>query len=646
MQIQADYKNSNIYSYKNRIQNKNVSFEGINLRRLFTRSKSHTFPQNTLNEYAANLSSFLNMEYARILPRVQNLDGHQKKFLQRLAVRYSDENFSLAGNLKEDSELVFQVFEQIKAPQDYHYYALSNMTGSFGYVAKVFSLADDKETFEFIDKFRHKILPKSKKSREIVIDILQSPFKKQYISDIDDFRSYFILNSENPDVIKNLDNLLENNQFDRKVFDIRLAVKNILSSGRIKSGQILTQDNIEKYYSKSGADFLEQFIDGYYANRDFKLAPENELNILEMYKSTTKDNIQSRLNVLEKFEHTLTKSENGAEDEIPAMRKLFEMMDTDKHAKKFVDKFTSNGHVQIESIAKLTEILEELTPEKVYIFSNNIFRILRRVEGDELVPVLKEQYNNPFFETKASEFGRKQMERYRYRDSESYLSKQTRRLINKFNEIRYAHSSKKTAKPVQSVDVKPVVTEEMPIRLEHTITDQNGETVIKLVNKVKESPKARKLRLIGEVDEFISKKLSAKTIEEQGIDYRKKATKMRLKMLPEIFASIKETRQADRRLPGNKKPKSSNKDAVELYKLIKGNNRKYIKYLLEKRNVDGTRMFEVKDIISMIEEANKHVESMKKANPEFKAKDAKAYFDHLYDAKVEQYGKVKRPKKK
>ena len=48
----------------------------------------------------------------------------------------------------------------------------------------------------------------------------------------------------------------------------------------------------------------------------------------------------------------------------------------------------------------------------------------------------------------------------------------------------------------------------------------------------------------------------------------------------------------------------------------------------------------------MVEKANKRIDSMKKANPDFKAKDAKAYFDHLYDAKIEQYGKVKKSRNK
>ena len=73
-------------------------------------------------------------------------------------------------------------------------------------------------------------------------------------------------------------------------------------------------------------------------------------------------------------------------------------------------------------------------------------------------------------------------------------------------------------------------------------------------------------------------------------------------MLPEIFSSIADTRKADRAV-GKHRINSSNKDALDLYLLINGSNKKYVNYLLKKRNVDNSRMFEVKDIISMVKKA-------------------------------------------
>ena len=115
-------------------------------------------------------------------------------------------------------------------------------------------------------------------------------------------------------------------------------------------------------------------------------------------------------------------------------------------------------------------------------------------------------------------------------------------------------------------------------------------------------------------------------------------------MLPEIFASITDTRKADRDV-GKYKINSSNKDALDLYLLINGSNRKYINYMLKKRNTDNTRMFEVKDIIASVRKAEAKIAADKKANPDYRANDARKYYNHLFEAKLQQYGKIKRPAK-
>ena len=138
-----------------------------------------------------------------------------------------------------------------------------------------------------------------------------------------------------------------------------------------------------------------------------------------------------------------------------------------------------------------------------------------------------------------------------------------------------------------------------------------------------------------EIKNIIHKKLSAKTIERQEKMYEEHATKMKLNLLNEMFESIAETRKIDK-LVGKQKSNSSNLDVVKLYNKINGKNRKLINYLLKKRNVDNTRMFEIKEIINILDKAEKHVKSA-----ELNTKEEKEYYSHLFDAKVEQYGKVK-----
>ena len=67
--------------------------------------------------------------------------------------------------------------------------------------------------------------------------------------------------------------------------------------------------------------------------------------------------------------------------------------------------------------------------------------------------------------------------------------------------------------------------------------------------------------------------------------------------------------------------------------------------MLKKRNADNTRMFEVKDIIASVRKAEAKIAADKKTNPDYRANDARKYYNHLYEAKLQQYGKIKRPAK-
>lgn len=143
---------------------------------------------------------------------------------------------------------------------------------------------------------------------------------------------------------------------------------------------------------------------------------------------------------------------------------------------------------------------------------------------------------------------------------------------------------------------------------------------------------------------FVKNKLGEKTFSRQSDDFGKNATQIRLKMLPEIFASIADTRKVDRMI-GKTKNQSSNKDVLTLYSKINGQNKKFVNYMLKKRNADNSRMFEVRDIIAILDKAENKIANNKKLNSDYRAKDAKAYYNHLFDAKVDQYGKLQRAKK-
>jgi hypothetical protein len=170
--------------------------------------------------------------------------------------------------------------------------------------------------------------------------------------------------------------------------------------------------------------------------------------------------------------------------------------------------------------------------------------------------------------------------------------------------------------------------------IKNKLSAEHGEIKIIPYSKVQ----MQKIAVQNSVREFINKKLHASIVNEQEKIYTNKATKMRVRMLPEILASIKDTR-ADNRSLGIK-PKVSNSDAVDLYTRINGKNKKLVNYMLKKRNSDGKRIFDVKSIIDALGSVHKKViiERLKPA-------ETKARYEEFYQEQLNTYGKLTRVKK-
>lgn len=120
---------------------------------------------------------------------------------------------------------------------------------------------------------------------------------------------------------------------------------------------------------------------------------------------------------------------------------------------------------------------------------------------------------------------------------------------------------------------------------------------------------------------------------------------MRLKLLPEIFDSIKDTRKMQK--SAGKKPSIKNRDALKLFSRINGKNRKLVNYMLKQTDSDGNRIYDIKDIIYRLDLVEQKIFNLKSAKgKEFKAADAKRVCDYEYETIINRYGKLKRTKKK
>jgi hypothetical protein len=177
-----------------------------------------------------------------------------------------------------------------------------------------------------------------------------------------------------------------------------------------------------------------------------------------------------------------------------------------------------------------------------------------------------------------------------------------------------------------------------------TAEAQNTETTpIKLVKTIKESPQARKLRVTSDINGIIEQKLGEKTLEKQKGNFAANATVMRFKLLNDIFDSISATRTQQKAL--GIRPTIQNRDAIKVFSRINGRNKKLVRYMLRQTNSNNERIYNIRDIVSLVDNAEKQIAKNKKANKSYKAADAKAYYENIYQSMVQEHGKLKRKRK-
>ncbi|MBO6180970.1 hypothetical protein J6O86_04720, partial [bacterium] len=257
----------------------------------------------------------------------------------------------------------------------------------------------------------------------------------------------------------------------------------------------------------------------------------------------------------------------------------------------------------------------------------------------------KNEVENPFFITESYAQILEDSIKAGFSKKESKISQMARFVENKINQMRYNRiesAAPQTTTEIQLVkpSYTPVVAPVYP-----TTAIETKTPAIKLKRTFKESPQARKLRVQNDVNEIIKQKLGQKTFENQQHDYNVGAMVMRLKLLPEIFESIKDTRKIQKM--AGQRPNVENKDAIKLYSRINGKNRKLVNYMLKQTDSEGHRIYNMKEILAKLDLIEAKVSNLKSAKgKDFNSKDAKIVYQNEYEKLFEQYGKLKRAKKK
>lgn len=588
------------------------------------------------------------------------------KFYQRLVELYNLRNFKVNENNREDIGLISKILEKVKKPTEKGILILEHKDFSLENINTIYEQNKKNKNVEnFVYKYLTRILQKySGSSKDVLIDLVKSKNFKDYIKNYKNYQAYLFLNKYDNEAVKKLDAMIESKTYNKEKYENLKKISQISFLKNFSADSKLHSENIIDIFNENG-NRIFQILDDCDNFNYSKISEETEKILLEMYLTSNEKNADIRSGILKHADKKYSRLEmtsDRQEEILKETLKLFNTIDNDKNAFSFVKKTLKTYGIQ--DVEMINIILEKVPTLKLNIFKRNVINIIRQVRKNEILETLDKNITKTFFETPSVRFNRLESEKYGYRKPRSVFRKMYDSIANNMNIMYYhiqeAFNTSATKSEAVKTREKILNTTENPF-VADTIKDNVSENFFsttnlqindvansEIINQSKtkaEIRKEKKAEVVKNVFDITKNKLGVKTYAKQQNDFGLYANKIRLQFLPEIFASIAETRKIDKAV-GKLKSNSSNTDALQLYMLINGNNKKLVNYLLKKRNIDGSRMFEVKDIINILKKAENKIAEKKKSNPEYKARDSRAYYNHLYEAKIQEYGKVKRTKSK
>ena len=151
---------------------------------------------------------------------------------------------------------------------------------------------------------QRKVLDYGEDSGKVIIKMLDSKYKEDFIKTPLEYASYIKLNSEKPDCVKSLEKLLDEGKFDRALYDRELSFENIMKRRNVAELVGHNKEYIKANLTDANNKFLKIFGEDFYVYRkDF--SEQDTQDLLSIFKSTNGENLKSRIRILEKFKFQL-----------------------------------------------------------------------------------------------------------------------------------------------------------------------------------------------------------------------------------------------------------------------------------------------------------------------------------------------------
>lgn len=322
----------------------------------------------------------------------------------------------------------------VQKPTQSHFNIVARTKDSFESLEKIFSLATDEKSLEFVENLQYDVLRNNKNSSKVIIDLLSSKNSEKYIDKLGSYTSYLKLHGEEENAVAKLDELVDSGKYSRLRTDAELAIKGLMKKKAINVAMAGKTTALEQAYTKDRGNFLQAIVNNFIPKR--KTPSDATKNVVvDMYKSLGTENMKLRQQVMDRFKYTAVKDKAA---EINEMRVLFNRIDTDAEARKFVQK-SINKDLKVNSIAELNEVLNAAPLMKANVFFNNAKRIIELSSGEERHAALQKELENPFFvpQKRAKIVG---MFSHSY-DNDGFVMKAVKIIENEINKFRYSRMS-------------------------------------------------------------------------------------------------------------------------------------------------------------------------------------------------------------
>ena len=602
-------------------------------------------------DFLEHAAQVLDVDAGKIFHMAQGKTQNQMRFLGSMVEHFNAQNFYAVQEhrVKEDGNVVLELFKRVLKPKDEHFAMVERSNLSMTNIKKCFDACEDNPKKLKKIQQAYEELGRVKEKDNLIIDIVESPNASEYIDNMQKYLPHFEAQKTSKGVIADLDRQIASNSVDVESAHITTKVNGIMKD--LPQNSALCAEDFMHKFNDEGASLITTLKIKFNPTKE-SIEQGDAKGLLKIYNSTTKENIDFRLDFLDTTYFNYGKRDRMGKNEINELAGLFELADKDPNTMKFLGCLSAEG-ASLKCAGAYLELIDKVGSERLSSDSKKVAKLIKSEHWEPLQTVIDYYEKGPegvvdkVFASIKGIFG----------------SRKQKPIVPVSDLVKIDKMTQRTKKPYIAPSIKIVPMEresllptgkiEMPVAKEVSASISETAPVKKAKRSyltftpyVPKQPSAKKLLVINDVNKVIEKKLGSKVYAEQSGLYADKATKMRLSLLPEIFESIKETRAAERANGTFNRSKSvKNEDAVDSYTRINGKNKKLVNYMLKKRNADGTRMFSVKDILDTLADANREIiigqNNSTKLN-RFTAKDERAIYENIFEQKVTEFGKLQR----